>query len=204
MNINTSYPVHPKHWNYFLSVESDLINCSKYINFDKRNFLTFSNELAKIIMLSASEVESIFIEMCERISPNKTKKNRGIKDYHKILMEKHPDMINCEIEIPLHKIKIKPWDGWLPEKSPTWWGKGYNKIKHDRYTHMEQANLINTLNAVGAQFLAVLYYHREFYQQDVTVEMHLRSSLFSTIPPSKYKGGMFFGYGDPFAYQAEG
>lgn len=203
MSSNNSYPIPPKHWNYFLSVESELMLCSKYIDFDKRNYLSFSNEFAKIIMLSASEVEAIFIELCNKIAPNTSGKNRNIKDYYKILKENHPDMINCEIEIPSHKLKIKPWEGWSEYSSPKWWGKGYNKIKHDRYSHIAQANLINTLNAVGAHFLAILYYHKEFHQQNVSVEMHLRSSLFSTIVPSKYRGGMFFGYGDPFAYNTE-
>ena len=38
------------HWNYFLSVEADLLELSRFIEFDKRNYKCFSVEMARLLI----------------------------------------------------------------------------------------------------------------------------------------------------------
>ena len=47
------------HWNYFLAIESDFENISRYIEFSESNNKTFSIELARIIMSSSQEIDGI-------------------------------------------------------------------------------------------------------------------------------------------------
>ena len=61
--------------------------------------------------------------------------------------------------IPRYKICLQPWKEWSEKKSPYWWSKGYNKIKHERDKYFKEANLYNALNAVGG----LLYYYKECF-----------------------------------------
>ena len=45
------------HWNYFLSLESDVLNLSRYIDFSQSNFECYSIEITRILFASASEVD---------------------------------------------------------------------------------------------------------------------------------------------------
>jgi hypothetical protein len=47
------------HWNYFLAIESDLENLSRYIEFIDTNFKTYSIELAHLLLASSSEIDVV-------------------------------------------------------------------------------------------------------------------------------------------------
>jgi len=55
------------HWNYFLALESDLERVSRYIEFDKANFKTYSIELAHLLLAASSEVDVVAKTLCQRI-----------------------------------------------------------------------------------------------------------------------------------------
>ena len=71
------------HWNYFLALESDLERVSRYIEFDKANFKTYSIELAHLLLAASSEVDVVAKTLCQRID-SKTKLE-NIDDYKKII-----------------------------------------------------------------------------------------------------------------------
>ena len=52
------------HWNYFLSVEADLLELSRFIEFDKRNYKCFSVEMARLLMAAAAEVDVVCKQLC--------------------------------------------------------------------------------------------------------------------------------------------
>ena len=58
------------HWEYFLSLESDLEDCSKYVEFTSTNYKTYSIEFAKIILLASAEFDTVAKELCKIINPN--------------------------------------------------------------------------------------------------------------------------------------
>lgn len=45
-------------------------------------------------------------------------------------------------------LSFKPWLNWASDKNPTWW-QSYNKVKHNRDAHFDEATLKNALNALG-------------------------------------------------------
>ena len=52
------------HWNYFLALESDLAQVSRYIEFDSNNYRTYSIELSHLLLASSSEVDVIAKGIC--------------------------------------------------------------------------------------------------------------------------------------------
>lgn len=58
-----------KFWEYYLAIEEDLANCSRYVEFGEQNYTTYSTEFAKIIVLASAEIDTILRELCELISP---------------------------------------------------------------------------------------------------------------------------------------
>ena len=59
-------------WNYYLSLERDMANTSQYIEpMGQEDVHSF--EFAKILILSCTEVESLFKILCEEIEHKKTR-----------------------------------------------------------------------------------------------------------------------------------
>ncbi|RUR67350.1 hypothetical protein EJP67_09785 [Variovorax guangxiensis] len=191
-------PTTPKHWNYFLAVEAELVACSRYVEFSPNNFLCYSNEFAKLIVLASAEVDSIFQELCKRLAPSS--KAEKITDYFPILMNAYPLLTQCEVAIARYQLALKPWQGWTTSQRPDWWSKSYNKLKHERSANFSNATLEAALNAIGAQFLALQLYHYAAHNEHVSVDLSMRSALFGPKMPDTYKGGTFWSYGDPFSH----
>lgn len=153
-------PITPKHWNYFLTVEAELLACTRYVEFSCDNYSCYSNEFSKIIVLAASEVDSIFQEICEHLSP--ASKYNNIANFYPVITNKFPHISECEVSIARYQLNIQPWKNWTSSQRPDWWSKGYNKLKHERSANFKNATLLFALNAVGAQFLALQLYHYAF------------------------------------------
>jgi len=183
----------PKFWEYFLHIEADLAACSRYVEFSTSNYATFSNEFAKIIVVASAEIDAILRELSSLIAP--ANKADNINDYFPIITGKFPDLIKHRVEITRNAISTEPWSAWSTGKSPDWWGQGYNKIKHDRTNNFEKATLFNAIQAVGALFLTVLYYHEHVTGKAVTVDMNRGTQLFVPREDPTHKGGVFWYYG---------
>lgn len=191
-------PTTPKHWNYFLAVEAELVACTRYVEFAEANFSCYSNEFAKLIVLASAEVDSIFQELCNHLLPGA--RADGIRAYYPILLDRYPLLTRCEIAIPRYQLALQPWKDWTEDQRPDWWSKSYNKLKHERSANFHSATLEAALNAASAQFLALQLYHHAVHGEHVSVDLSTRSALFAPKMPENYKGGTFWGYGDPFDY----
>ena len=178
--IKCNTPKH--HWNYFLAIEKDLENISRYIEFDKDNYNVYSIELAHILLSASSEVDTIMKQLCKLLDPNEETKN--IDGYRLIIQNKTPSFINEEISIDRFGLLFKPWDNWVGTQNPNWW-KSYNNVKHQRDSYFKEANLQNTINAVGALLLTTVYYYKYSFSngvnnidmKDVTRELNPESSF---------------------------
>jgi hypothetical protein len=191
-------PKTPEQWNYFLPVEAELVTCARYVEFSPANYGCYSNEFAKLILLAAAEVDSVWQALCAHLNPSA--KAGNIADYYPILLAQYPLLTKCEIAIPRYQLTFCPWKDWTEVKRPDWWSKSYNKLKHERTAHFSSATLEAALNAVGAQFLALQLFHRAANNEHVSVDLSMRSALFAPKLPDAYKGGAFWSYGDPFAH----
>jgi len=151
------------HWNYFIALERDLEDLSRYIEFDKHNFSTYSIELAHLLLASSSEVDVVIKELCALISPDGKREN--ISDYRNIIKNNLPKFINESIRINRYEILVKPWEKWNKGKNPNWW-ESYNKVKHERNLYFNQANLENTIYSIGALLVVNYYYYKKLFEQE--------------------------------------
>jgi hypothetical protein len=151
------------HWNYFLALENDLAQVSRYIEFDKKNFKTYSIELSHLLLASASEVDVITKGICGFLEP--TTRAENINDYQAIILRKLPELVRETIYVPRFSLTLKPWSNWKNNKKPLWWGS-YNKVKHERSVYFAEANLKNVLNSMGGLLVVTFYFYKLKFQSE--------------------------------------
>ena len=156
------------HWNYFIALDQDLEQTSRYIEFDKWNYKTYSIELAHLLLASASEVDVIAKEICHYL--DSTKQAENICQYRKIIRQNLPIFEKESVYVPRFNLKLHPWTNWKRDKTPLWW-RSYNNVKHNRNEHFSEANLKNVLNAMGGLLVAVFYFYKlKFMSEGLSIE----------------------------------
>ena len=145
----------PPHWEYFLSIEADLAECTRYVEFCPENYNTFSVEFARLIVAAAAEFDSVAKLLCTAIDG--TAKPENIIEYQPIIVGRYPRFLEFKIDIPRFKLEFEPWSEWTSSNSPDWWSKGYNKIKHQRDQHFASANLHNAILAAAGLLTGIVY-----------------------------------------------
>ena len=146
------------HWNYLLAIEHDLVELSRYVEFDEKNFDCFSIEIARILLASGAEVDVVCKQICKAIDA----KSRAAKIhlYRNEIKLKFPGIPRFQVLLPRFGLTLKPWDEWnKPKGVPLWW-TAYNKIKHQRDSEYQKANLKNALNAVAGLFVMLLHLYK--------------------------------------------
>ena len=108
----------PEHWNYFLALEQDIITISRYIEFTKNNYSTYSIELSKILFIASSEVDVIAKQLCKKIK--KDSKAKNIAHYRATITSNYPIFSSTTVEIPRYGLKLSPWVNWSNNKKPDW------------------------------------------------------------------------------------
>ena len=157
MAIQTSKPSW-SNWDYFLAIEADLINASRYVEFNEENFSTYSIEFVHLLLAASSEVDVVAKMLCKKI--DKSRRPRKIDSYRDIIVGPFPNLPTFEAQIPKHNLtSLTPWENWQDEKtSPLWW-RSYNNVKHQRNEKFSDANLKNVLNAFAGLFCLLNYYY---------------------------------------------
>jgi len=97
---------HNINWNFFISLEKDLENISRYIEFSESNRLTYSIELSRILFAASSEVDVIAKQLCKLINP--MSKAQNIKNYRMEITQRYPEFSNAEIFIERYGLNYKP------------------------------------------------------------------------------------------------
>ncbi|MBM9515229.1 hypothetical protein [Desulfogranum marinum] len=145
------------HWNYFIALESDLANLSRFVEFNTGNFRTFSIEIARLLQSACSEIDILAYQLCAHMEPGE-RVNR-IDQYRPILRPGMPDLESTVVEIPRFGLTLTPWANWQSDNTPNWW-TDHNKVKHRRSEHFEKANLKNLLNASAGLLLLIVCFYR--------------------------------------------
>ena len=152
-----------KFWRNYLFIEVEMLEVSKYITFDEKNFDTYSSMLQKIILETGSEIENVFRELTQ-LSGNHLR----INDYINPVLSEYPELTSQKVSVNNSYIELIPFDGWnlaQPSQSLVFWEK-YNKIKHNRILNEEEANLENALKCTSALFILEMYYMKTLYDND--------------------------------------
>ena len=155
MHLNIKRPI--LHWNYFLSIEEELLTTSKYVEFDLDNLKTFSTKYTKIILEASSEVDVLLTQVGKIFKQKKKKPN--FKDHYKIINLNVNTLITEKLFIEQYGIDISPYEEWTNNKELDW-HKTYNNLKHNRGSHYKEGNLENAFLSVGALFTTVVHYYQ--------------------------------------------
>ena len=148
------------HWNYFLSLDSDLKKLSRYIEFDLSNYQTYSVELARIYLAASSECDVIFKLLCNKLNPSFEGEN--INHYRNLICQRLPELSKEMVFIARYHLAFQPFKEWSQaeyEGNPPWW-KMHNKVKHNRDEYFKEANLLNALNSVAGLFVLYFFYKK--------------------------------------------
>lgn len=146
------------HWKYLIAIERDLDTLSRFIEFDEANFGCYSIEIARLLLAAAAEVDVVCKQLCT--INNHSSKAENINHYRDELAPAYPNVPTFNVVMPRYGLVLTPFVEWKqPNGVPRWW-TAYNKTKHHRHTHFDNANLESTLNAIAGLFVMTLYLYR--------------------------------------------
>lgn len=169
------------HWNYFLSLDDDASSLSRYVEFSKANFDTYSVEMARLLMTASSEVDVVAKMLCRAIDPKCNADN--IHDYRIIIHAAFPAISCFPVVLPRYGLELVPWTKWTSGNNPDWW-RDYNMVKHERNNNYIKANLTNTLNSIAGLFVMLLY----CFKEDAVGGKLIPSPKLFAVPEDKFKG----------------
>lgn len=170
------------YWRYFLALEKELSDLSRFIEFSIDNYRTYSIELARIYLAVCSEIDVV----AKQLSVSLGASNAGnICDYRRQIMGEYCNLSNLSVQIPRYGLDFTPWSTWgntIP-LNPSWW-QNYNNVKHHRTSHYREANLENVLNATAGLIVMNLYYQKYHdlsgrSDYDVFLDFEMRPILFN-------------------------
>lgn len=138
-------------WNYFLTLEADLENTSRYVEPTQKDVYSF--EFQKIIILTCCEVETAFKYLCNIINDHNNADN--ILKYREIILSKFPKIQTAEVYIGRANQRVVPFCDWSIQ-SPEWW-RAYQKIKHDRGKAFSNATYWNAAQALAGLYILIFY-----------------------------------------------
>ena len=120
-------------WNYFLALESDLEELSRYVEFTEDNFSAYSLQMARLLLTASSEVDVVAKMLCEIIG--KTPRRENINEYRKNIKPTFKEIPDFKVSVPRYGLTSHPWENWKKDTIPVWW-EGHNKVKHNRNAHL--------------------------------------------------------------------
>lgn len=153
------------HWSYYLAVEEQLRDTSRYVEFSLENSEAYSIEFARILLSAASETDVLLKQLCCLL--DESAKADSINKYRSVIINLKPDLISESVYARQYNIELKPWENLSTlNQPPTWW-MANNKVKHHRHTHFKDANLRNAMHAVGALHILVVYYYKTYFEKEM-------------------------------------
>lgn len=139
-------------WNYYLTLESDIANTSRYIEPCGQEHV-HSFEFAKILILACTELETVFKLLCLEIAENQAVGNIG--QYKEIILSKYPHIVNAVVSVKRWGKHIIPFESW-DNKKLAWWD-AYQNVKHNRGKHFSGATYNNAVHALAALYISIFY-----------------------------------------------
>lgn len=146
------------HWNYFLALEEDVLKLSRYIEFAPKNMKTYSLEMARILLATASEVDVVAKLLVKLLDP--ASKADKIDGYRLVIKKGAPEISTSRVAMPRFGLNFTPWDNWQGDTNPDWW-RDHNAVKHRRNEKFASANLTNVLNALAGLFVLLVIYGKQ-------------------------------------------
>ncbi|MDZ5713348.1 hypothetical protein [Jeotgalibacillus haloalkalitolerans] len=146
------------HWQYYLSIEKMLVKTNQYVTHSDKNKNTYSDELASILLLACSEIDSLLKQLCKNYGVQSKGKYFSMEDYAKVIEKNMSNELGLATGINTindDDILIFPFEeinSSKPYANLSWW-EDYQAIKHDRITNVFKGNLENAVSSVAAQHI---------------------------------------------------
>jgi hypothetical protein len=182
-------------WTLYRYHKRDLLRFFEYVPCTEGNQLTYSPKLLDLLMRVCGYMDDVFKQML--VFKDFTEAQKEIVERAKSKVENHNIFVARDAFEPIYRLSsncdAKPVakSGWFGEKElrpfekfglsgydekclPDWW-HSYNNVKHHWSSSIEQANIVNVLNALAGAFLlnAVHYPSVEYlWDQRVLVPEH--------------------------------
>jgi hypothetical protein len=176
---------------YFLVLDRDVLETTRYVDLSEKNYDTYSFEYLRLLFSICAEFEIVCQELCSLIEPSKSFDEAYIDDLTKIILEKFPNIVKLEIDVPQLSTGsgIFPFEGWQHNGrknviKPFWWDN-HTKVKHGRHKNFEKANLKSVLYSLAGLY-GILIYLQWFKSKDGNV-------YFNDMPKA-----VFYDYGNLF------
>lgn len=170
------------HWNYFLSLEADYINFSRYIEFCSNNYNAYSIEAGRLLMAATQECDVLLKQLCTNGSTNEN-------GYRNEIPSLLPNLSSHRVLIPRFNLEFQPFNSWgsSAKSTPEWWTAN-NKFKHQRHQLFDQASLKNALNAISALLLCNIYFYQKEAQLNEiqpTTQLFVAEDLMASLEPTQ-------------------
>lgn len=197
------------HWRFFLELEQEMLATRKYVDFDEKNFSTFSIEYLKLFQAVCGEIDIlgkvIAQELDSSFKPDDGKNN--IFKWWFIVQSWFDNQKSIEF---CRMASFQPWAGFEVEQyrdsrgairyrlksgsqTPSWW-RAYTSVKHQRTLkdssgnlNYTKANLGNLCNAFSALYLLEKAFLSELGNKEALAKMG-NSVLFEPMSQSYVKG----------------
>lgn len=150
------------YWSYYLSIERMLEDTRRFVAASYENKNTYSDEFAKIILLSCSEIDSILKIICKLKGVEKKDSEYNMKLYVQVLSEfkniresaYSPDLSTYIDEKALIVYPFKEMDNHKKYGGLEWWS-AYQALKHNRLESATSGNLYNAVSSVAAHYTLI-------------------------------------------------
>lgn len=160
-------------WHYFLALEADFHDLSRYVEIHENNFSVYSAELTKLILSSAVEFESVAKKLIREVNPCLKKGN--IADIKRSLLSLFPKFFKNRVSVDHYKVDLYPFKDWEGDSKLKWW-EAYKRLKHDRVKNYSEGTLKNAMDTLAALGVCSVYYFKVKYKFE-----HLTGTKLLTI-----------------------
>lgn len=202
------------HWDYFLVLESDLVEIFKFVEPSEDNYAAYGVQITKLYLSVSSEIDSVLKELAAFEDPKcaaATKKSPTMDDYRRMAhtnLQEELDLVG--VMFLGSDIACEPWNDWWEgeegnrapssHKHPTWWSD-HNKVKHNRACNYDKANLKNLVEAFAGLFIVAACLLRrtcpDFLSRPTRI-VDFQSTRFGRSSLGKVKGQTLELAGAPF------
>ena len=139
------------YWIYYRMLEDKFLATANYVEINRFNFQSFSNEYALLLQSIGAELDNFFKVYCNF----NLAERKNIVDYATFILLDFPSITTERIKVLDTDLEVIPFDGWnsaAPAQSLTWW-LAFDHIKHNRMGSFAEANQENVLNLLAALYL---------------------------------------------------
>jgi hypothetical protein len=153
------------HWTFFETIEEDLVEYSRYLEFHKDNFKAFSIKLTRLYLSICSEIDVVLKMICKKL--DEPTERSDINHYRRVILKAYPAFPTVSVLFKRERWEVKPWLKWKTNQNPQWW-TSYQNVKHERNVHYSDANLENVLvSAAGLLVALVFVYQKELSRNEI-------------------------------------